>query len=210
MKKAILAKKMGMTRVFNEDGTIVPVTVLVAGPCTVVQKKTVERDGYEAVQMGFGAVREKLLNQPQKGHLAKANAPMLRLLREYRFEDCSGFEQGQEIKADVFSKGDKVDVVGISKGKGFAGTIKRHNGSRGRMTHGSHFHRAPGSMSGASSPSKVPKGPRLPGHMGFDRVTVQNLTVVDVDAEKNIILIKGGVPGPKGTVVSIVDAVKNV
>ena len=148
--------------------------------------------------------------QPQKGHLAKANAPLLRTLREFRLADCSSYEQGAQILADVFEKGDVVDVVGISKGKGFAGTIKRHNGSRGRMTHGSHFHRAPGSMGGASSPSKVPKGKRLPGHMGFDRVTVQNLTVVDVDVEKNVILVKGGVPGPKGTVVSIVDAAKNV
>jgi len=209
MKKAILAKKLGMTRVFQDDGTVVPVTVLEAGPCYVVQKKTLEKDGYEAVQVGFNAGREKLLNKPEKGHLKKAGVGLMRLLREFRFEDCAGYELGQEIKADVFAKGDIVDVSGTSKGKGFAGNIKRHGASRGRMTHGSGFHRAPGSMSGCSTPSRVFTSKKLPGHMGARMVTTQNLTVVDVDVDKNVILIKGSVPGPNGAFVSILDAAKN-
>ncbi|MBE5780547.1 MAG: 50S ribosomal protein L3 [Clostridiales bacterium] len=209
MKKAILAKKLGMTRVFQDDGTVVPVTVLEAGPCYVVQKKTLEKDGYEAVQVGFNAGREKLLNKPEKGHLKKAGVGLMRLLREFRFEDCAGYELGQEIKADVFAKGDIVDVSGTSKGKGFAGNIKRHGASRGRMTHGSGFHRAPGSMSGCSTPSRVFTSKKLPGHMGARKVTTQNLTVVDVDVDKNVILIKGSVPGPNGAFVSILDAAKN-
>ena len=209
MKKAILAKKLGMTRVFADDGTVVPVTVLEAGPCYVVQKKTIEKDGYEAVQFGFGATREKLLNKPLKGHLKKAGVGMLHKIKEFKLDDCAGFELGQVVKADVFNKGDKVDVTGTSKGKGFAGNIKRHGASRGRMTHGSGFHRAPGSMSACSDPSRVFSSKKLPGHLGSVQVTTQNLTVVDVDVEKNVILIKGSVPGANGAVVSILDAAKN-
>ena len=209
MKKAILAKKLGMTQVYAQDGTVVPVTVLQAGPCYVVQKKTMEKDGYEAVQLGFDAAREKLLNKPQKGHLAKAGVGMLRSLREFKLEDAASYEVGQEVKADVFAEGDRVDVSGTSKGKGFAGVIKRHNQHRGRMTHGSGFHRAPGSMGGASSPSRVFKSKNLPGHLGAVKVTTQILTFVLVNAEKNVILVKGAVPGPNGALVSVVDSVKN-
>lgn len=209
MKKAILAKKLGMTQVYAQDGTVVPVTVLQAGPCYVVQKKTMEKDGYEAVQLGFDEAREKLLNKPQKGHLAKAGVGMLRSLREFKLEDAASYEVGQEVKADVFAEGDRVDVSGTSKGKGFAGVIKRHNQHRGRMTHGSGFHRAPGSMGGASSPSRVFKSKNLPGHLGAVKVTTQNLTIVSVNAEKNVILVKGAVPGPNGALVSVVDSVKN-
>ncbi|PWL43550.1 50S ribosomal protein L3 [Christensenella sp. MSJ-20] len=209
MKKAIMAKKLGMTRVFADDGTVVPVTVLEAGPCYVVQKKTLEKDGYEAVQLGFGATREKLVNKPMRGHLNKAGVGLLRKVKEFKLDDCASLELGQELKADVFAKGDVVDVTGISKGKGFAGNIKRHGASRGRMTHGSGFHRAPGSMSANSDPSKVFKSKKLPGHMGSVRITTQNLTVVDVDVDKNVILVKGSVPGPNGAVVSILDAAKN-
>lgn len=208
MKKAILAKKLGMTQVYAQDGTVVPVTVLQAGPCYVVQKKTMEKDGYEAVQLGFDEAREKLLNKPQKGHLAKAGVGM-RSLREFKLEDAASYEVGQEVKADVFAEGDRVDVSGTSKGKGFAGVIKRHNQHRGRMTHGSGFHRAPGSMGGASSPSRVFKSKNLPGHLGAVKVTTQNLTIVSVNAEKNVILVKGAVPGPNGALVSVVDSVKN-
>ncbi|MDL2225156.1 50S ribosomal protein L3 [Eubacteriales bacterium OttesenSCG-928-M02] len=215
MKKAIMAKKLGMTRYFLEDGTVVPVTVLQAGPCYVTQVKSQENDGYEAVQMGFLSVREKLVNKPKKGHLDKAGLTMennmrkVRVLREYKLAEAGGYELGQEITCEVFEKGDLVDISGVTKGKGFQGVVKRHGQARGRMSHGSHFHRAPGSMGGASDPSKVAKLKKLPGHMGHTKITVQNLTVVDVDAEKNVILIKGSVPGPNGTVLSIVDAVKN-
>ena len=217
MKKAILAKKLGMTRYFLEDGTVVPVTVLQAGPCFVTQVKNMERDGYEAVQMGFGAVRDKLLNKPQKGHLDKAGLTMdadtkkrlVRTLREYRLSDVQNYELGQEVRCTIFEAGDLIDVSGVTKGKGFQGVIKRHGQARGRMTHGSGFHRAPGSMGGASDPSKVFKSKKLPGHMGHTTVTVQNLTVVDVDDDKNVILVKGSVPGPNGQVVSLMDAVKN-
>ena len=177
--------------------------------CYVVQKKTLEKDGYEAVQLGFGATREKLVNKPMRGHLNKAGVGLLRKVKEFKLDDCASLELGQELKADVFAKGDVVDVTGISKGKGFAGNIKRHGASRGRMTHGSGFHRAPGSMSANSDPSKVFKSKKLPGHMGSVRITTQNLTVVDVDVDKNVILVKGSVPGPNGAVVSILDAAKN-
>lgn len=209
MKKAILAKKLGMTQIFAENGTAVPVTVLQAGPCYVVQKKTTATDGYDAIQVGFGEVRESLLNKPQKGSLKKAGVGNLKTLRELKLEDVDSYEVGQEIKADVFAAGDKVDVSGISKGKGYAGVIKRHNQARGRMTHGSNFHRAPGSMAGASDPSRVFKHKNLPGHMGTDKITVQNLTIVSVDAEKNVLLVKGAVPGPNGAVVTVREAVKN-
>ena len=207
MKKGILAKKLGMTRIFNEDGTIVPVTVLQAGPCYVTQVKNMETDGYEAVQIAFDEKRQKLTPKPMQGHFDKAGVSYMRYVREFPV----GSEQpevGAEIKADIFEAGDVVDVSGISKGKGFAGVIKRHNQARGRMTHGSHFHRAPGSMGGASSPSKVFKSKKLPGHKGSEKITVQNLTIVSIDAEKNVILVKGSVPGAKSCVVSIREAVK--
>ena len=208
MKKAIMAKKLGMTRMFTEQGTAVPVTVLQAGPCYVTQKKTAEKDGYESIQLGFGAIRTKLVNKPKMGHLAKAGVEPLRKLSEFKLEDAASYELGQEIKADVFSAGDIVDISGITKGKGYAGVIKRHNQARGRMTHGSGFHRAPGSMSSCSSPSRVFKSKNLPGHMGHVKVTTQNITVMAVDAEKNVLLVKGSGPGPNGAIVSICDAVK--
>ncbi len=202
MKKAIIGKKIGMTQIFDENGKVVPVTVVEAGPCVVVQKKTSDNDGYEAIQVGFEEIREKLANKPRKGHFAKAGTTLRRTLKEFRLDDISQYEVGQEIKADVFEAGDKVDVSAVSKGKGFQGVIKRWNQQRGPMTHGSKFHRAPGSMGAASSPSRVFKNKRMPGHMGSVNTTVINLEVVKVIAEKNLILIKGGIPGPnKGTVV---------
>ena len=208
MKKAILGKKIGMTQFFRADGTMIPVTVIEAGPCPVVQKKTVENDGYESIQIGFAELREKLANKPRKGHFAKANVKAMRYLREFRLEDAASYEIGQVLKADVFAEGDKVDISGTSKGKGFAGVVKRHNQGRGRMTHGSHFHRAPGSMSACSDPSRVFKTKNLPGHMGSDHVTVQNLEVVRVDAERNLLLVKGAVPGAKGGLVTVKSTVK--
>ena len=208
MKKAILGKKIGMTQMFRTDGTMIPVTVIEAGPCPVVQKKTVGTDGYEAVQVGFGELREKLSNKPRTGHFAKAGVKPLRYMREFKLDDMTGYEVGQVIKADVFAEGDKIDVRGISKGKGFQGVVKRWNQARGKMTHGSHFHRAPGSMSANSSPSRVFKHKNLPGHMGNVTVTVQNLEVVRVDAERNLLLVKGAVPGPKGGLVALTSTVK--
>ena len=208
MKKAIIGKKIGMTQVFDESGKIVPVTVVEAGPCVVVQKKTVETDGYEAVQLGFGDVREKLLNKPKKGHFAKAGVSLRRHLKEFRFENVSEYEVGQEIKADVFAVGDKVDVSGVSKGKGFAGVIKRWGQQRGPMSHGSKFKRAPGSMGASSDPSRTFKSKKLPGHMGAVNRTVLNVEVVKVMPEKNLILIKGGVPGANIGIVVIRDSVK--
>jgi len=208
MKKAILGKKIGMTQIFDENGRVIPVTVVEATPCVVVQKKTIQKDGYDAIQVGFGEIREKLVNKPKKGHYAKAGVSLKRKLREFRLEDCSTYEVGQEIKVDVFVVGDKIDVSGISKGKGFQGVIKRWNANRGPMTHGSKFHRAVGSMGASSDPSKTFKNKHMPGHMGAVNRTVQNLEVVKIIAEKNLILIKGGIPGPnKGTVV-IRNAVK--
>lgn len=202
MKKAIIGKKIGMTQIFNENGKVVPVTVVEAGPCVVVQKKTSDNDGYEAIQVGFEEIREKLVNKPRKGQFAKAGTTLRRTLKEFRLDDISQYEVGQEIKADVFEAGDKVDVAGVSKGKGFQGCIKRWNQHTGDMTHGSKFKRAPGSMGASSSPSKVFKNKRMPGHMGSVNTTVINLEVVKVIAEKNLILIKGGIPGPnKGRVV---------
>ena len=208
MQKAILAKKLGMTQIFDEAGRVIPVTVVEAGPCAVVQKKTVESDGYDAVQVGFIDKKEKKANKPEKGHFAKAGVAPKRFLRELKLDDISGLNVGDEIKADVFAADDKVDVAGISKGKGYAGTIKRWGTHRGPMTHGSGYHRGPGSMGMCSYPGRVFKGKRLPGHMGVERVTVQNLTVVRVDAEQNIILIKGGLPGPKGGLLVIKNTVK--
>ncbi len=208
MKKAILGTKIGMTQIFNEDGKVVPVTVVLAGPCTVVQKKTVETDGYEAVQVGYGEVKEKSLNKPMKGHFAKADTAAKKYLREFRLEDVASLNVGDEIKADIFEAGEKVDVTGISKGKGFAGPMKRWGLHRGPMTHGSGYHRGSGSMGACSSPGRVMKGKKLPGHMGVDTVTVQNLEVVKVNAEENIILIKGAVPGSKGGLITIKNSVK--
>ncbi|MGF7398240.1 50S ribosomal protein L3 [Thermoanaerobacterium thermosaccharolyticum] len=208
MKKAILGKKHGMTQIFvgNE---MIPVTVVEAGPCVVVQKKTKENDGYDAIQVGFGDVKEKRLIKPLKGHFTKANVPFKKYLREFRLDDISSYEVGSEIKADIFSVGDRVDVIGTSKGKGFAGVVKRYNANRGPMSHGSKYHRRPGSMGASSDPSRTFKGKRLPGHMGNERVTVQNLEVVKVDPEKNLLLIKGSVPGIRGSLLMIRDTVKS-
>lgn len=208
MEKAILGTKVGMTQIFDEDGKVIPVTVIEAGPCTVVQKKTVETDGYEAVQVGFGEVKEKSLNKPQKGHFAKADTANKKYLKELRLDDCSSLNVGDEIKADVFAAGDKIDVTGISKGKGFAGPMKRWGLHRGPMAHGSGYHRGSGSMGACSNPGRVMKGKKLPGHKGVVRVTVQNLEVVKVDAENNLILLKGAVPGNKGGLVTIRNSVK--
>ena len=208
MKKAILGKKIGMTQFFRADGTMIPVTVIEAGPCPVVQKKTVANEGYDSVQLGFAELRDKLANKPRKGHFAKAGVKAMRYLREFRLEDAASYEVGQIVKADVFAEGDKVDVSGTSKGHGFQGVVKRHGQGRGRMTHGSHFHRAPGSMSACSDPSRVFKTKNLPGHMGSEHVTVQNLEVVRVDAERNLLLIKGAVPGAKGSFVTVKSTVK--
>ena len=208
MKKAIIAKKLGMTQVFSEKGTMIPVTVLEAGPCVVVQKKTVQNDGYAAIQAGFGEVKEKSLNSPKKGHFKKAGTEHKKVLREIKLENSDEFEVGNVIKADVFRAGDRVDVSGISKGKGFQGSIKRHNQGRGPMSHGSKYHRGVGALSAGSTPAEVRKGRPMPGHMGAKKITVQNLEVVRADGEKNLILIKGAVPGIKGTILMIRDSVK--
>ncbi|WP_024615595.1 50S ribosomal protein L3 [Clostridium sp. Ade.TY] len=208
MKKAIIGKKIGMTQIFDENGKVLPVTVVEAGPCVVTQKKTIENDGYDAIQVGFGEIREKLVNKPAKGHFAKAGVSLRRTLKEFRLEDTSAYEVGQEIKADLFAVGDKVDVSGVSKGKGFQGVIKRWNQQRGPMSHGSKFKRAPGSMGAASDPSRTFKNKKMPGHMGAANTTVLNLEVVKVIAEKNLILIKGGIPGPNKSTVVIRNTVK--
>lgn len=208
MNKAILGKKIGMTQVFTEEGQLVPVTVVEAGPCVVVQKKSDENEGYNAVQIGVSDVKERRVNKPTKGHFDKGEVPYKKYLKEFRLENSSEYEIGQEIKVDIFEVGDKVDVRGLSKGKGFQGTIKRWNTHRGPMTHGSKYHRAAGSMGGASTPSRVFKGKKLPGHMGYVSVTVQNLEVVKVDIENNLLLIKGALPGSKGTMLSINDSIK--
>lgn len=209
MQKGIIGKKLGMTQLFDENGKVVPVTVIEAGPCTVVQKKTVESDGYQAVQLGFGDVSVKRVNKPAKGHFAKADVAPKKTLREFRLADISSVNVGDILKADVFAAGDHIDVVGVSKGKGYAGTIKRWNGHRLRETHGTGpVARHAGSMGSCSTPSRVFKGKKLPGHLGAERVTIQNLTVVKVDAENNLIAIKGAVPGPKGAVVCVSDSVK--
>jgi large subunit ribosomal protein L3 len=208
MQKAIIAKKIGMTQVFADNGLLIPVTVLEAGPCVVVQKKTVDNDGYDAIQVGFGDVKVKKLNKPMKGQFDKAGVEPKKVLKEFRLEDTSAYEVGAEIKADVFAAGDKVDVTGTSKGKGYAGVIKRHGQSRGPMSHGSKSHRVTGSNGAATSPGRVMKGKKMAGQMGNVRVTVQNLEIVKADAEKNLLLIKGAVPGNKGTVVVIKDSVK--
>ena len=209
MEKAILGTKIGMTQIFGEGGVVIPVTVVMAGPCVVTQKKTVETDGYEAVQVGFGDVKEKHLNKPQLGHFKKADTANKKYVREFRLYDCESLNVGDEIKADIFAAGDKVDVSGISKGKGFAGPMK-HGLHRGPMTHGSKFHRHAGSNGAASDPSKVFKGKKMAGHMGNKKVTVQNLEIVRVDAENNLLLVKGAVPGPKKSLVTIKETVKSL
>ena len=208
MKKAILATKVGMTQIFNEDGVLTPVTVLQAGPCVVTQVKTVENDGYSAVQVGFTDKREKLVNKAQKGHFNKAGVSYKRYVREFRLEDAESYALAQEIKADIFAAGDKIDATAISKGKGFQGAIKRHGQHRGPMAHGSKFHRHAGSNGACSDPSKVFKGKGMPGHMGSKKVTIQNLEIVRVDVENNLLLVKGAVPGPKKSLVTIKETVK--
>ena len=208
MNKAIIGKKLGMTQVFTPEGRLVPVTVIEAGPCAVVQKKTVETDGYEAVQLGFGDKKEKKVTKPEKGHFDKAGVTAKRVLREFRLAGAADLNLGDVVSVEVFAEGDKVDVTGISKGKGYAGTVKRFGTHRGPMAHGSKYHRGPGSMGACSTPSKVMKGKKLPGHMGVDRVTVQNLNVVKVDSERNLLLVKGAVPGARGSIVTVKDTVK--
>ena len=209
MKKAILATKVGMTQIFNDDGVLTPVTVLQAGPCVVTQVKTVENDGYSAVQVGFVDKREKLVAKPQKGAFDKAGVSYKRYVRELKLDDAESYEVKQEIKADMFAAGDKVDATAISKGKGFQGAIKRHGQSRGPMAHGSKYHRHAGSNGACSDPSKVFKGKRMAGHMGAKQITVQNLEVIRVDAENNLILVKGAVPGPKKALVTVKSTVKS-
>ena len=209
MKKAILATKVGMTQIFNEDGVLTPVTVLQAGPCVVTQVKTMEKDGYSAVQVGFVDKREKLVNKPLKGMFDKAGVSYKRFVREFRFENAEEYSVKDEIKVDVFAAGDKIDATAISKGKGFQGAIKRHGQSRGPMAHGSKYHRHAGSNGACSDPSKVFKGKRMPGHMGAKQITIQNLEVVKVDVENNLLLVKGAVPGPKKALVTIKETVKS-
>lgn len=205
--KGILGKKLGMTQVFGEDGTAIPVTVIHAGPCSVLQKKEAETDGYESVQLGFGDKKEHRANRPEAGHAKKAGTTPKSFVREIRGMNPADYELGQEVKADLFNAGELVDITATSKGKGFAGSIKRHNQARGPMSHGSRYHRGPGSL-GAVDPARVFKGRKLPGRMGGDKVTIQNLQVVKVDPEKNLLLIKGSIPGPKNSYVVIKSAVK--
>jgi len=208
MKKTIIGKKIGMTQIFDEEGKVIPVTVIEAGPCVVAQVKSVETDGYNAIQLGFGEVKESKVNRPEKGHFAKANMAAKKHLREFRVDEVESYKVGDEIKADTFEKGDKIDVQGTSKGKGFQGVIKRHGQSRGPMGHGSMYHRRPGSMGPTSTPGRVFKGKKLPGHMGVQTITIQNLDVVAVDMDKNVILVKGSVPGVKGAILKIKTSVK--
>ena len=208
MKKAILATKIGMTQIFSEDGVLTPVTVLQAGPCVVTQVKTVEKDGYDAVQVGYEDIREKLVTKPVKGHFDKAGVPVKRFLREFRLENAAEYAPGQDNGVDVFEEGDKIDVTSRSKGKGYQGAIKRHGQSRGPMAHGSKYHRHAGSNGTSASPSRVFKGKKMPGHMGAKKVTIQNLTVVKVDKENNLLMIKGAVPGARKSMVVVRNAVK--
>ena len=206
--KTIIGKKVGMTQIFDEKGKVIPVTVIEAGPCLVAQVKSVETDGYNAIQLGFGDVKESKLNKPEKGHFAKAKLALKKHLREFRLDSVDGVNVGDEIKVDTFQAGDKIDVQGTSKGKGFQGVIKRHGQSRGPMGHGSMYHRRPGSMGPTSTPGRVFKGKKLPGHMGHVTVTIQNLDVVKVDMDKNVILVKGSVPGAKGAILKLKTSVK--
>lgn len=205
--KGILGKKLGMTQVFTAEGNVIPVTVIEAGPCVVLQKKDIENDGYEAVQLGFADKKEKRSNKPEAGHAKKANTAPKRYVREIRGVDLGSIEVGQELKADIFTEGEFVDVTGTSKGKGFQGVIKRWNQHTGPMSHGSRYHRGPGSM-GSIQANRVPKGKHLPGHMGHETVTVQRLEVIKVDAERNVILVKGAIPGPKNSFLKIKETVK--
>jgi len=208
MQKNILGRKLGMTQIFDENGIVIPVTVIEAGPCSVVQVKTVETDGYNATVLSFGEIKDKNVNKPIKGIFAKAKLPAKRYLREFKCEDSNEVSVGDEVKVDVFQMGDMVDVSGTSKGKGFQGVIKRHGQHRGPMGHGSMYHRRPGSMGPTSSPGRVFKGKKLPGHMGMKTITIQNLEVVRVDLDKNVLLVKGSVPGAKGSLLKIKQAVK--
>jgi len=207
INKAIMGRKIGMTQIFDENDKAVPVTIVEAGPCTVLQKKNSETDGYSAIQVGFYNLKEKQVNKPARGHFKKANVKPLRYIKEFRVKDIEAYEIGQELKADLFNPGDIIDVVGTSKGKGFAGAVKRHNFARGSMGHGSKYHRRPGSLA-AKGPARVFKGRKLPGHLGGERVTVQGLKVVKVYPERNLILIKGSIPGPRKGLVIIKDSVK--
>ena len=210
MKKAIIGKKVGMTQIFDEAGKVTPVTVIEAGPCVVVQKKGAEKEGYASVQLGYEDIKERRLTQPEKGHLDKAGVAFKKHLKEFRLENVDALNVGDEIKADTFQEGDKIDVTGISRGKGFAGVIKRHNASRGRMSHGGGpVHRHAGSMGPGSTPGRILKGKIMPGQMGVDQVTVQNLDVVKVDPELNLIAVKGAIPGPRGGIVYLKTTVKN-
>ena len=206
--KTIIGRKIGMTQIFDETGKVISVTVIEAGPCVVAQVKSVETDGYNAIQLGFGDVKESKLNRPEKGHFQKANLALKRHLREFRMDSLEGINVGDEIKVDTFVAGDRIDVQGTSKGKGFQGVIKRHGQSRGPMGHGSMYHRRPGSMGPTSTPGRVFKGKKLPGHMGRVTVTIQNLDVVKVDLDKNAILVKGSVPGAKGAILKLKTSVK--
>ena len=208
MKKGLIGKKIGMTQIFNEEGKVIPVTVIEAGPCVVSQVKTEETDGYNSIQLGFGAIKESKVNKPERGHFTKANIAPARYLREFRVDSIEDVKVGDELKADIFMAGDKIDIQGTSKGKGFQGVIKRHGQHRGPMGHGSMYHRRPGSMGSTSTPGRVFKGKKLPGHMGAETVTIQNLEVIKVDLDKNIILVKGSVPGAKGAILKIKSAVK--
>jgi large subunit ribosomal protein L3 len=208
MKKAILATKVGMTQIFDENGMLIPVTVLLAGPCVVTQVKTVENDGYDAVQVGFSDIREKLVNKPVKGQFDKAGVPVKKYLREFRFENASDYKVKDEIKADIFEAGDKVDATAITKGKGFQGAIKRLGQHRGPMKHGSKFHRHQGSNGPATTPGRVLPGKGMPGHMGSVQRTIENLEIVRVDVDNNLLLVKGSVPGPKNSLITIKETVK--
>ena len=208
MKKGIIGKKIGMTQIFDEKGNVIPVTVIEATPNVVAQVKTVETDGYNSIQLGYGEIKDKHINKPEKGHFAKAGLTAKKHLREFRLETVEGYKVGDEVKADIFQAGEKVDIQGTTKGKGFQGVIKRHGQHRGPMGHGSMYHRRPGSMGPTSTPGRVFKGKKLPGHMGRETVTIQNLDIVRVDMDKNVILVKGSVPGAKGAILKIKSAVK--
>lgn len=208
MKKAILGKKIGMTQVFTEDGRLIPVSVIQAGPCQVVQKKTEEVDGYTAVQVGYEDKKERRANKPEKGHFQKANVPVKKYLKEFKLDNAAELNVGDELTVEQFADGDVLDVTGTSKGHGFAGTIKRWGTHRGPMTHGSHYHRGPGSLGACSDPSRVFKGKKMPGHYGVVKVTIQNLDLVKIDKERNLLLVKGSIPGPKGGLVVVRNAVK--
>ena len=208
MKKGIIGRKLGMTQIFDEKGNVIPVTVIEAGPCVVAQVKNVDTDGYNAIQLGFGSIKDKKVNKPMKGHFTKVKVAPAKHVREFRVDDVTSVNVGDEIKADIFTEGENVDIQGVTKGKGFQGVIKRHGQHRGPMGHGSMYHRRPGSMGACSTPSRVFKGKKLPGHMGNVMVTIQNLKIVKIDMDKNCILVKGSVPGNKGAILKIKDTVK--